>query len=216
MNDDNFIIWKYYNVLGSVFIRFLEQLLMALFESILQEFLSEDLALFVHTVKRTKKEHSGLFWDYFQNLLIYSEAISFQKVGETSAFSNRDRVAGTCKSHLEHAARKMGTADWMSHINNSFWRKVLEINVFEIGTWNYYFLSVIVEVVLSRQRKYWILDFQCVKDHDKCKKGECPVRFQFALLVRQSQNVVPIKFIWKCCIYTSYRCSLFWLFSPKT
>lgn len=84
----------------------------------------------------------------------------------------------------------MGNADWMSRMNNLFWRKVLEIDVLEMGTWNDCLLLVIVEVVLSRQRKDCILTFQCAKDRDKCKKRNILLDFQFALLVRQSQKDV--------------------------
>lgn len=170
MNDKNFVIWKYYYVLGLMLVHFLEHLLMALFESVLQQLLSEDLALYLSTVKRTRKEYSGFFWDDFQNLVIYSEGISFQKVKETSAFSNRKGVAETWKSCLEHFARKIGTVYWMSWMNNLFWRQVLEIDVPEMGTWSDCFLLVIVEVVLSRQRNYRILVFQNGRDLDKCKK----------------------------------------------
>lgn len=133
------------------------------------------------TVRRIRKEHSGLFWDDFQNLLTYSEAISFQKVKETFALSNRKRVAGTWKSRLEHSARKTGTAGWASRMNNLFWRKVLEIDVLETETWNDCFLLVIVEVVLFRQRKCHILAFQCAKDHDKCKKQNILLDARFSI-----------------------------------
>lgn len=158
MNDKNFVIWKNYYVLGPVLVQFLECLIVALFESILQQFQGR----IWHSIWVQPKEPRNNIkdsWEGFQNRVIYSEAIAFQKVKETSAFSNRKRVDETWKSCLEHSARKIGTAYWMSWMNNLFWITFLETYVPEMGIWNDCFLLVIVEGGLSSQRNYHILVF---------------------------------------------------------